>query len=111
MMVCLDWIGQDGSVFTGVPAPREEGAEEGPRTVGWRWVTAGRSALSHSAVASPAVIHGLAAPQVEHSFARATLLGDRRGQYSIRINQQWRICFEWPKGVAGPSNVEIVDYH
>jgi proteic killer suppression protein len=39
------------------------------------------------------------------------LKGDRAGQYSIRINQQWRICFEWPEGAAGPSNVEIVDYH
>ena len=39
------------------------------------------------------------------------LKGDRAGQYSIRINQQWRICFEWPDGQAGPSNVEIVDYH
>jgi proteic killer suppression protein len=37
--------------------------------------------------------------------------GDRAGQYSIRINQQWRICFEWPDGQTGPSNVEIVDYH
>jgi len=39
------------------------------------------------------------------------LRGDRTGQFSIRINQQWRICFEWPDGQAGPSNVEIVDYH
>ena len=39
------------------------------------------------------------------------LKGDRKGQYSIRINDQWRICFEWPKGARGPSNVEIVDYH
>jgi proteic killer suppression protein len=39
------------------------------------------------------------------------LHGDRRGQYSIRINDQWRICFEWPPGASGPSNVEIVDYH
>lgn len=39
------------------------------------------------------------------------LKGDRAGQYSIRINQQWRICFEWPAGQPGPSNVEIVDYH
>ncbi len=39
------------------------------------------------------------------------LKGDRAGQYSIRINTQWRICFEWPQGSAGPSNVEIVDYH
>jgi len=39
------------------------------------------------------------------------LKGDRKGQYSIRINDQWRICFEWPGGAPGPSNVEIVDYH
>ena len=36
---------------------------------------------------------------------------DRQGQYSIRINDQWRICFEWPKGSSGPVNVEIGDYH
>lgn len=39
------------------------------------------------------------------------LKGDRKGQYSIRINDQWRICFEWPGETTGPSNVEIVDYH
>ena len=39
------------------------------------------------------------------------LIGDRKGQYSIRINDQWRICFEWPEGSAGPVNVEIVDSH
>ena len=39
------------------------------------------------------------------------LKGDRTGQHSIRINDQWRICFEWPKGSIGPVNVEIVDYH
>jgi toxin HigB-1 len=37
--------------------------------------------------------------------------GDRKGQYSIRINDQWHICFEWPDGSPGPTNVEIVDYH
>jgi len=37
--------------------------------------------------------------------------GGRKGQYSIRINDQWRISFEWPKGSPGPINVEIVDYH
>lgn len=36
--------------------------------------------------------------------------GDRKGQFSIRINDRRRICFEWPKGMPGPSNVEIVDY-
>jgi proteic killer suppression protein len=39
------------------------------------------------------------------------LKGDRAGQYSIRINLQWRVCFEWPRDALGPSNVEIVDYH
>ncbi|HCJ35099.1 MAG TPA: plasmid maintenance system killer protein [Ktedonobacter sp.] len=39
------------------------------------------------------------------------LKGDRKGQYSIRINGQWRACFEWPEKSPGPINVEIVDYH
>ncbi|MBV8706224.1 MAG: type II toxin-antitoxin system RelE/ParE family toxin [Acidobacteriaceae bacterium] len=39
------------------------------------------------------------------------LFGDRKGQYSIRINDQWRICFEWPESSPGPVNVEIVDHH
>jgi toxin HigB-1 len=37
------------------------------------------------------------------------LKGDRDGQHSIRINQQWRVCFVWTP--AGPEDVEIVDYH
>ena len=37
------------------------------------------------------------------------LRGNRAGQYSIRINDQWRICFRWSD--AGPEGVEIVDYH
>ena len=37
------------------------------------------------------------------------LKGDRSGQYSIRINDQWRVCFRWTD--AGAENVEIVDYH
>lgn len=37
------------------------------------------------------------------------LTGDRKGQYSIRIKDQWRVCFKWEKGNA--SDVEIVDYH
>lgn len=38
-----------------------------------------------------------------------SLKGDRVGQYSIRINDQWRICFTWTEG--GAENVELVDYH
>lgn len=37
------------------------------------------------------------------------LSGDRAGQYSIRINDQYRVCFRWTK--AGPEDVEICDYH
>ena len=37
------------------------------------------------------------------------LKGDRRGQHSIRINDQWRVCFVWSS--EGPRDVEIVDYH
>ena len=37
------------------------------------------------------------------------LKGDRLGQYSIRINNQWRVCFLWTE--VGAENVEIVDYH
>jgi toxin HigB-1 len=37
------------------------------------------------------------------------LKGNRAGQHSIRINDQWRLCFRWTEN--GPANVEIVDYH
>lgn len=39
------------------------------------------------------------------------LRGDRKGQFSIRVNQQWRLCFVWPDDAPGPSQVELVDYH
>ncbi len=38
-----------------------------------------------------------------------TLSGDRRGQFSVRINAQWRVCFKW--SADGPYEVEIVNYH
>ena len=37
------------------------------------------------------------------------LKGDRKGQHSVRANQQWRVCFRWTE--SGPTDVEIVDYH
>ena len=57
-----------------------------------------------------------AAPSLDTMWALPSnrlegLKGDRAAAFSIRINQQWRICFEWPDGQPGPSNVEIVDYH
>ena len=39
------------------------------------------------------------------------LRGSHQGQWSIRVNDQWRICFEWDQTSRGPSNVEIVDYY
>ena len=39
------------------------------------------------------------------------LSGNRKGQYSIRINDQWRICFEWTETSKGAENVETLDYH
>ena len=39
------------------------------------------------------------------------LAGDRKGQYSVRVNDQWRVCFEWPEKSPGPVNVEIVDFY
>lgn len=39
------------------------------------------------------------------------LRGKRSGQFSIRINAQWRVCFEWPDDAERPFNIEIVDYH
>ncbi len=39
------------------------------------------------------------------------LRGRRQGRWSIRINDQWRICFVWPADSPGPADVEIVDYH
>lgn len=48
----------------------------------------------------------LAIPPGNHLEA---LKGDRLGQFSIRINQQWRICFRWSD--EGPEDVEIIDYH
>ena len=51
----------------------------------------------------------LADLRVPPSNRLEALKGDRRGQYSIRINVQWRICFRWDDGDA--FDVEIVDYH
>lgn len=52
---------------------------------------------------------GLADLRVPPGNRLEKLAGDRAGQYSIRVNQQWRICFRWTD--AGPEDVEITDYH
>ncbi|MBR0721654.1 type II toxin-antitoxin system RelE/ParE family toxin [Bradyrhizobium manausense] len=57
------------------------------------------------AATSPADLAALPGNRLE------SLKGDRAGQFSIRINDQWRICFGWPEGSPGPIDVEIIDYH
>jgi proteic killer suppression protein len=57
------------------------------------------------AATSLADLRGLPSNRLE------ALRGDRKGQWSIRINQRWRICFEWSEEAGGAENVEIVDYH
>ena len=47
--------------------------------------------------------------QIPPSNNLESLKGDRKGQHSIKVNDQWRICFEWKDGDC--YNVEIVDYH
>jgi toxin HigB-1 len=52
------------------------------------------------------ILHDLAVPPGNRLEA---LAGDREGQYSIRINERWRVCFRWDEGDV--HDVEIVDYH
>lgn len=47
--------------------------------------------------------------RVPPSHRLEALLGDRRGQHSIRINDQWRVCFRWTD--QGAMEIEVVDYH
>ena len=59
-----------------------------------------------SAMDAAVVLDDLRFPPGNHLEA---LKGDRAGHYSVRINDQWRICFVWT--AQGPADVEIVDYH
>ena len=43
-----------------------------------------------------------------YDWRKSSISGDRAGQYSIRVNMQWRVCFTWDEGA---HEVEIVDYH
>ena len=78
---------------------------EGSRVARWANIATGamrKLAMLHAAV----VLGDLKVPPGNRLEA---LAGDRKGQHSIRINDQWRLCFKWTAG--GPSDVEIVDYH
>jgi toxin HigB-1 len=65
-----------------------------------------RARAMFSALQAAAVLEDLRFPPGNHL---EELSGDRKGQHSIRINAQWRICFLWTDN--GPADVEIVDYH
>ena len=71
-----------------------------PQTL-WRKV-----AMKLDALDSAGILDDLLIPPGNRLEA---LKGDRRGQHSIRINSQYRICFQWTD--AGPEDVEVVDYH
>lgn len=65
-----------------------------------------RTRIMLSALQAASVLEDLRFPPGNHLEA---LGGKRKGQHSVRINKQWRICFVWTE--TGPANVEIVDYH
>jgi proteic killer suppression protein len=67
------------------------------------WVIARRKLDQLNAAVSLASLRGPPGNRLEG------LRGDRAGQFSIRVNDQFRICFAWTE--AGPADVEIVDYH
>lgn len=85
-------------VFNGVSSARAR--RSCPRSL---WVTAARKL---DLLDSAELLEDLRAPPGNRLEG---LSGNRRGQYSVRINRQFRICFRWTED--GPSEVEIVDYH
>ena len=69
-----------------------------------------RGAHSRLSLATRGVtVLGVAIKSFKCKETQALFLGQRKGQHSIRINDQWRVCFVWTE--QGPKNVEIVDYH
>jgi toxin HigB-1 len=68
--------------------------------------SAGRARKKLDQLNQAAALNDLRAPPGNHL---ERLKGDREGQHSIRINDQWRLCFRWTE--AGAEDVEIVDYH
>ena len=85
--------------------PDTEALAEGKRVK--RWINIERAALRNLAQLQwSAVLDDMTVPPGNHLEA---LRGDRKGQHSIRINAQWRVCFVWT--IDGATDVEIVDYH
>lgn len=78
-----------------------------PRGVGWSNVhKIVRRKLA--AIDAAAKLSDLKAPPGNQLEA---LTGDLIGYYSIRVNDQWRVIFKWATGAAGPSDVDVIDYH
>jgi len=72
-----------------------------------RWVNIEQVAMRKLAMLNRAAL--LSDLKIPPQNKLEALKRDRKGQHSIRINDQWRICFVWTS--VGPKNVEIVDYH
>lgn len=72
-----------------------------------RWINIQIVAIRKLAMLNAAVL--LLDLRIPPNNRLEALAGDRKGQYSIRVNEQWRVCFKWTE--AGPTEVEIVDYH
>ncbi len=72
-----------------------------------RWVNIETAALKKLRILHAA--HGMQDRRIPPGNRLEEFKGDRKGQHSIRINDQWRVCFVWTP--EGPKDVEIVDYH
>ena len=72
-----------------------------------RWVNIERVAIRKLAMLNRAAV--LADLRIPPQNRLEALKGDRKGQHSIRVNAQWRLCFRWT--ASGPAQVEICDYH
>lgn len=83
-----------------------DSAVKGNYGKGFPGVLAKRTRAMLTALDAAAQLEDLRFPPGNHL---EELKGDRTGQYSVRINSQWRICFVWTSN--GPTEVEIVDYH
>lgn len=82
------------------------GAMRGKYGKGFPATLVKRTRAMLSALNAAVVLEDLRFPPGNHL---EELKGDRAGQHSVRINDQWRICFRWTD--EGPADVEIVDYH
>ncbi len=93
-------------VIVGTKGKRAAEAMQGRFGKGFPSDLVKRTRAMLSALDAAAILEDLRFPPGNHL---EELKGDRAGQHSVRINDQWRICFRWTK--QGPADIEIVDYH